>query len=104
MSQSIVRFSEAMGNYILVSWMQELWMNIEKDSVFCLLGQNGAGKTTTISCITGVLPISDGDGMLGLLFYTFYLESLMSELGLLQSTIMSSFFASVHLTQVTNRE
>ena len=42
--------------------MQGLWMNIEKDSLFCLLGQNGAGKTTTISCITGVLPITDGNG------------------------------------------
>ncbi|KAH7282439.1 hypothetical protein KP509_35G030600 [Ceratopteris richardii] len=38
-----------------------LWINIKKDSLFCLLGQNGAGKSTTISCITGVLPISGGD-------------------------------------------
>ena len=45
--------------------MQGLWMNIEKDSLFCLLGQNGAGKTTTISCITGILPITDGNGKYG---------------------------------------
>ncbi|KAF3590535.1 hypothetical protein DY000_02026382 [Brassica cretica] len=39
-----------------------LWMNIAKDQLFCLLGPNGAGKTTTISCLTGINPVTGGDG------------------------------------------
>jgi ABC-type multidrug transport system ATPase subunit len=37
-------------------------VNLEKDQLFCLLGPNGAGKTTTISCLTGITPITGGDG------------------------------------------
>ena len=37
-------------------------MNIAKDQLFCLLGPNGAGKTTTISCLTGINPVTGGDG------------------------------------------
>ncbi|KAL2935075.1 ABC transporter A family member 2 [Bienertia sinuspersici] len=39
-----------------------LWVNFPKDQLFCLLGHNGAGKTTTISCLTGITPVSGGDG------------------------------------------
>lgn len=41
---------------------QGLWVNIAKDQLFCLLGPNGAGKTTTISCLTGISPVTGGDG------------------------------------------
>ena len=37
-------------------------MNIAKDQLFCMLGPNGAGKTTSISCLTGINPITGGDG------------------------------------------
>lgn len=37
-------------------------MNFPKDQLFCLLGPNGAGKSTTISCLTGIAPITGGDG------------------------------------------
>lgn len=37
-------------------------MNFPKDQLFCLLGPNGAGKSTTISCLTGISPITGGDG------------------------------------------
>lgn len=37
-------------------------MNFEKNQLFCLLGPNGAGKTTIINCMTGITPVSDGDG------------------------------------------
>ena len=37
-------------------------MNITKDQLFCLLGPNGAGKTTSISSLTGINPITGGDG------------------------------------------
>lgn len=47
--------------YSLV-FCQGLWVNIAKDQLFCLLGPNGAGKTTTISCLTGVTPVTGGDG------------------------------------------
>ncbi|RZC72126.1 hypothetical protein C5167_035370 [Papaver somniferum] len=33
-----------------------VWMNFEKDQLFCLLGPNGAGKTTTINCLIGNIP------------------------------------------------
>ena len=42
---------------------------MEKDKLFCLLGPNGAGKTTTINCLTGVIPVTKGDGMYLLLHY-----------------------------------
>eukprot|EP01018_Ginkgo_biloba_P024056 Gb_37633 [translate_table: standard] len=41
-----------------------LWMNFEKDKLFCLLGPNGAGKTTTINCLTGITPITAGDALI----------------------------------------
>ncbi|KAL5220999.1 hypothetical protein ABZP36_025712 [Zizania latifolia] len=41
-----------------------LWVNLEKDQLFCLLGPNGAGKTTTISCLTGITPVTGGDAMI----------------------------------------
>lgn len=37
-------------------------MNFSKDQLFCLLGPNGAGKTTTINCLTGITPVTGGDG------------------------------------------
>lgn len=37
-------------------------MNFPKNQLFCLLGPNGAGKTTTISCLTGITPVTHGDG------------------------------------------
>uniref|UniRef100_A0A0D6R137 ABC transporter domain-containing protein n=1 Tax=Araucaria cunninghamii TaxID=56994 RepID=A0A0D6R137_ARACU len=41
-----------------------LWLNLEKDKLFCLLGHNGAGKTSTINCLTGVMPITAGDAVI----------------------------------------
>ncbi|KAJ7195011.1 hypothetical protein O6H91_Y513100 [Diphasiastrum complanatum] len=40
-----------------------LWLNIEKDKLFCLLGPNGAGKTTIINCLTGIVPTTAGDAL-----------------------------------------
>jgi len=39
------------------------WFRIETGKLFALLGPNGAGKTTTINCLTGLLPISAGNGI-----------------------------------------
>ncbi|CAL5362168.1 unnamed protein product [Camellia sinensis] len=39
-----------------------VWLNIPKDQLFCLLGPNGAGKTTSIICLTGIAPVTSGDG------------------------------------------
>lgn len=50
------------SSVIRVSFIQGLWMNIAKDQLFCLLGPNGAGKTTTINCLTGLFPVTGGDG------------------------------------------
>lgn len=35
-------------------------LNIEKDSVYGLLGSNGAGKSTTLKMITGILKPTSG--------------------------------------------
>lgn len=51
--------------------IQGLWMNVAKDQLFCLLGPNGAGKTTTISCLTGINPVTGGDGKKSLLTFLF---------------------------------
>uniref|UniRef100_A0A1S3XG68 ABC transporter A family member 11-like n=1 Tax=Nicotiana tabacum TaxID=4097 RepID=A0A1S3XG68_TOBAC len=41
-----------------------LWLNLEKDQLFCLLGPNGAGKTTVISCLTGITPVTHGNALI----------------------------------------
>jgi len=38
-----------------------LCLNVEKDSLFCLLGHNGAGKTTTFNMLVGMFAPSSGD-------------------------------------------
>lgn len=54
------------SSVICVTFIQGLWMNIAKDQLFCLLGPNGAGKTTTINCLTGLFPVTGGDGKMKL--------------------------------------
>ncbi|KAJ8560529.1 hypothetical protein K7X08_022389 [Anisodus acutangulus] len=44
--------------------VQGLWLNLEKDQLFCLLGPNGAGKTTVISCLTGITPVTRGNAII----------------------------------------
>jgi ABC-type multidrug transport system ATPase subunit len=51
-----------MNNVLLSNYFQGLWVNFTKDQLFCLLGPNGAGKTTIINCLTGITPVTDGDG------------------------------------------
>lgn len=41
---------------------QGIWVNLAKNQLFCLLGPNGAGKTTVINCLTGITPVTGGDG------------------------------------------
>lgn len=48
--------------HLLSLLYQGLWVNIAKDQLFCLLGPNGAGKTTAINCLTGITPVTSGDG------------------------------------------
>ena len=47
---------------IFANYLQGLWVNFPKNQLFCLLGPNGAGKTTTINCLTGITPVTEGDG------------------------------------------
>ncbi|PHT88096.1 ABC transporter A family member 2 [Capsicum annuum] len=42
--------------------LKGLWVKLAKDQLFCLLGPNGAGKTTAINCLTGITPVTAGDG------------------------------------------
>ncbi|KAJ0985553.1 hypothetical protein J5N97_003909 [Dioscorea zingiberensis] len=41
-----------------------IWLNLEKNQLFCLLGPNGAGKTTAINCLTGITPVTGGDALI----------------------------------------
>lgn len=41
-----------------------IWLNLEKNQLFCLLGPNGAGKTTAINCLTGITPVTSGDALI----------------------------------------
>ena len=50
-------------------------VNFEKDQLFCLLGPNGAGKTTAINCLTGITPVTGGDGELSLSVYPIEIKS-----------------------------
>lgn len=52
-----------------------LWVNFAKDQLFCLLGPNGAGKTTAINCLTGIIPVTDGDALI-------YGHSIRSSIGM----------------------
>ncbi|QDZ20369.1 P-loop-containing nucleoside triphosphate hydrolase [Chloropicon primus] len=40
--------------------VDRLSVQLEKDSVFCLLGHNGAGKSTTMNVLTGIISSSSG--------------------------------------------
>ena len=51
-----------MSSVLFSNYFQGLWVNFAKDQLFCLLGPNGAGKTTTINCLTGITPVTNGDG------------------------------------------
>lgn len=51
-------------------------MNFAKDQLFCLLGPNGAGKTTAINCLTGITPVTGGDG--NVISIKFYLLDIIS--------------------------
>jgi urea transport system ATP-binding protein len=42
----------------------DLSLTIEEGTCGCLLGRNGVGKTTLLKCITGLLPIRDGQILL----------------------------------------
>ena len=38
----------------------DLDLELKEGSCSCLLGRNGVGKTTLLKCITGLLPVRDG--------------------------------------------
>lgn len=39
----------------------DLSLNLKQGTCGCLIGRNGVGKTTLLKCITGLLPIRDGE-------------------------------------------
>jgi ABC-type multidrug transport system ATPase subunit len=51
-------------------------VNFAKNQLFCLLGPNGAGKTTTMNCLTGIAPVTGGDGRFSLPFFLFWAHDL----------------------------
>ncbi|MFW6145298.1 MAG: ABC transporter ATP-binding protein [bacterium] len=44
-------------------------LNVEKGSIFCLLGSNGAGKTTTLKAISGLVKAEEGQVTEGSILY-----------------------------------
>jgi urea transport system ATP-binding protein len=53
----------------------DLSLNLKEGTCGCLIGRNGVGKTTLLKCITGLLPIKDGN----LIFNGNYLGKLSTE-------------------------
>ena len=45
--------------------VDDLNLCVKKGELFALLGQNGAGKTTTIRMLSGLIPPTSGDALLG---------------------------------------
>ena len=41
---------------MFAKYFQGLWVNFQKNHIFCFLGPNGSGKTTIIDCLTGITP------------------------------------------------
>src|SRR5690606_15172244 len=39
----------------------DLSLNLKQGTCGCLIGRNGVGKTTLLKCITGLLPVRDGE-------------------------------------------
>lgn len=60
------------ADFFFCSLNKGVWMNFERNRLFCLLGPNGAGKTTLINCLTGITQVSNGDGK----FYLFKKKNL----------------------------
>src|SRR5271154_4286421 len=48
------------GNFVAVN---DVSFRVKKGEIFGFLGPNGSGKTTVIKMLTGLLPLSSGDGM-----------------------------------------
>ena len=51
------KVSKALGKKTV---LQEITFNIEKGSIFGLMGENGAGKTTLVRCMTGIYRTDSG--------------------------------------------
>lgn len=58
----IEALSKSYGDYLAVDG---LGFAIEAGEILGLVGPNGAGKTTTMRCITGIIPPSHGNIMIG---------------------------------------
>ena len=39
----------------------DLALSLKEATCGCLIGRNGVGKTTLLKCITGILPVRDGE-------------------------------------------
>ena len=55
---SVKGLKKSYGNKVVVD---SIGFDVEKGSVFGLLGHNGAGKSTTIECILGTRPFEQGE-------------------------------------------
>ncbi|KAI3884200.1 hypothetical protein MKX03_025665 [Papaver bracteatum] len=60
----MIEYIHVVASSMLHNCFQGVWMNFEKDQLFCLLGPNGAGKTTAIDCLIGNIPVTGGDALI----------------------------------------
>lgn len=56
-----VQIKNLRKNFESLHAVDGLSLALYEKQIFCLLGHNGAGKTTTISCLTGMVPKTEGD-------------------------------------------
>ena len=50
--------------------LKNISMKFSKGKAYGIVGENGAGKTTTISMICGLLPVTEGDKLKGIVTTT----------------------------------
>lgn len=60
-SQHIIQISNLKKSFKNVSVLKGVNLNVEKGSIFALLGSNGAGKTTTIKVLSTLIHADSGD-------------------------------------------
>jgi len=59
-SELAITVSNLQKSYKKVNVLHDVSFNVEKGSIFALLGANGAGKTTTINILTTLLEADNG--------------------------------------------
>ncbi|UOM36557.1 ABC transporter ATP-binding protein [Acuticoccus sp. I52.16.1] len=56
----MLRVEGIVANYGAIQALDRVSLDVERGTFVALLGANGAGKSTTLNCISGIVPVRDG--------------------------------------------